>query len=67
VLVGIHWISLFLNWLHLWFPAHVLTLSAMRVDSRDEEAAAIIFNIVNIITWRLFLLKAAPIGRLLIW
>ena len=39
----------------------------MRVDSRDEEAAAIIFNIVNIITWRLFLLKAAPIGRLLIW
>ena len=39
----------------------------MRVDSCDEEATAVIFDIVNIITWRLFLLKAATIGLLVIW
>lgn len=66
MLVGIDRIGLFLNGLHLWLPAHFLALAAMRVDSGDEEAAAVIFDIVNIITWRLFLLKAAPFGLLVI-
>ena len=67
MLVGIHRISLFLDRLHLRLPAHFLALAAMRVDSRDEESTAIIFDIVNIIAGRLFLVQGASIGRLLIW
>lgn len=56
VLVGVGRVCLFFDWLHQCFPGHVLGVSAVRVDARDEEPAAIILDIVNIASWRLLLL-----------
>ena len=67
MLVGVGRICFFLERLYLRLPGNFLSIAAMRVYACDEEATAIVFYVLNVIAWRLFLLKRARVWLLVLW
>ena len=64
MLVFVYWIVFFLDRRSFFF--HHLVLAAVRVDSRDEEAASVILDVVHVVPALLVAMSRVSFGILLL-